>query len=288
MQSNLESSPTISFDTDIELKKLGVIVKTGWISPELLSLAETNCRSIDITDSEKAEMDISISNCGVVDPVVINENNEVVKGQLRWSSALRTQQERIPYIMIKFADKLAEMLISFMDALSHPLNELDKCIFVHKWKNLGKDYEEIAAAVGKDVATVRGWANSTVVPDVIKGDTELMKKFNEMPLNKKMATKTILNQPQYKGEGNEEAALEVANLCMELPIRDLEETRKAAMTQTTINVKSRQKRLKNAHGIIRVKVAKDLYDKFKEKAKKLNKDPDDVVIELIIEFVNSS
>ena len=282
---DVKPPPSVSYDLSLKLKQFGEIVKVGWISPLELRVAPTNCRVTEIPDIDKQEMDDSIRNSGVISPVVINENKQLVKGQLRWGSALRTGEEWIPFIQMKFTEPASELAVCLIeDSLFHPLTEDDRYSLVMKAFDLGKDYEYLVMVTGKDIATIRGWVNCKSIPEVVKKNPDLQKKFSELPSKKKTAVNTILKRAPYVG--NDEKSLEVINLALESPSKDLEDVRKLSMDNVPVDAVKRLKRVKSGSAVLRIKISSDLCRRFNSKVKEENRDPNDVIEELITEYVN--
>lgn len=266
----------------MRLKNFGEILEIGYISPEDLKVAITNCRIIEISDKQKAEMDASIADKGVIEPIVVNSNYEIIKGKLRWSSALRTGEKSVIYIKMKFPDLFTEAAASIIDdTLSHPLHDRDRANFINICMSMGKSYSDIATMIGKDENTVRGWAKIEEMPSVINGDIDLEQKFVKLPFKKRNVVSTILEQDEYKDKAKAE---EVINYALLAPNSDIEETKKLSQEGIIVNTAKRLKRLNNNVKTLHIKISNELYRAFTVKCKESKEDPMDVIEDLIYDY----
>jgi hypothetical protein len=268
-----------------EMKKLGEIVEIGTISPQVIKVAETNNRKDPISERDKMELNKSISEVGVVEPVILNENNEIVGGQLRWTSALVNNLKSIPYVKMKFHDKFSERIASILqDYHHHPLSDKDKGLFVRKCIEEDKrTLEDIADSLGIEVQTVRSWLRFDQVPKVIEENDKLKQSYLKLPFKKRIATESILSRAPYKDD--QEKAVELIEFASEAPLRELEQARKDVVKRTPVNAEQRKLRLKQNCVLIEVKIPRYLDNVFREKLRKENKDYTEVLVQLIEEYV---
>jgi len=281
-----ESPPIISLETSEKLKKLGTIIEIGWISPETLSLSPNNCRSIDISKTEKEELDKSVVNQGVVEHVTINENNQVVKGQLRWKSALRTGEQKIPFIRVKFNDDQAERECSFLsDTHHHPLHEDDRKSFVRKSMATGLSYEALSEKTGISDQTLRIWA-LTRATNIDKLDEDSANKIAEMPKNKQQTLNKIINDSEIV-EDKEEVDKAIS-FVKTANANEVQDVGKLVAEGIPVNYESRIRKQTIKTKVIKTTVSKVVYDKFIKICKGKNEDPSDVVEDLIIQYVDNN
>jgi ParB family chromosome partitioning protein len=267
------------------MKKLGEIIEIGTISPQVIRVAETNNRTDPISERDKMELNKSISEVGVVEPVILNENNEIVGGQLRWTSALVNNLKSIPYVKMKFHDKFSERIASILqDYHHHPLSDKDKGLFVRKCIEEDKrTLEDIATSLGIEIQTVRSWLRFDQVPKVIEENAKLKQSYFKLPFKKRIATESILSRAPYKDD--QEKAIELIEFASEAPLRELEQARKDVVKRTPVNAEQRKLRLKQNCVLIEVKIPRYLDNVFREKLRKENKDYTEVLVSLIEQYV---
>jgi hypothetical protein len=267
------------------LNKLGEIVETGYISPRLLKLAKTNNRTVKIPDSDRDEMVTSVRESGVVEPIIINLNNEVVSGQLRWNAALIANLESIPFTRIKFIDAFSERICSMMqDELHHKLDSYDKYMFVKKCiEEDKKTISQISKLLGKNTETIRAWSRFQSVPEVISNNEDASDTFLSLVNKKKVAVRSILDKPQYKNDV--EKSLKLIEFASDAPLRELEQAKKDANSGSPIDTEARKKRLKERTTLIEVKIPKYLDKTFRNKLKEVNADYVVVIEKLIAGYV---
>jgi ParB/RepB/Spo0J family partition protein len=270
-----------------KIENLGRLIEYGEISPKLLHVADTNNRTVEIPENERAEMDNSVLTEGIIDPIVINVDNGIVQGQLRWKSALRLDLKTVPFIRMEFKDKYSERIASMaQDELHHKLESLDKYLFVTKClAEDGKTYQSIADSLGKHVETIRAWANFQNVPKVIKDNKKAVDKFMDLTGKKRQAVRSVLDRPAYVNDISKSLAfIEFAG---DAPIRDLEQAKKDAGLGSPIDADARKQRLQERTILIEIKIPKHLDKSFREKLKKNNEDYVIVLEQLITAYVRS-
>lgn len=267
------------------MKKLGEIVEIGTINPQVIRVASTNNRTDPISERDKLELNNSIAEVGVVEPIILNENNEIVGGQLRWTSALVNNLASVPYIKIKFHDKFSERIASILqDYHHHPLSDKDKGLFVRRCvEEDKKTLQNIADSLGIEIQTVRSWLRWDQVPEIIEKNEKLKQTYFKLPFKKRIATESILSRSPYKDD--QEKAIEIIEFASEAPLRELEQARKDVVKRTPVDAEKRKLRLKQNCILIEVKIPKYLDNVFREKLRKENKDYTEVLVQLIEEYV---
>lgn len=264
--------PTLSLPKD-ELKRgLGTIIEYGFIDPKLLQVAETNNRTIPISEAERDEMDKSVIENGVTEAVILNMEDKIVSGQLRWQSALRTNQAEIPFVKMQFKDKYSERIFSMLqDDQHHRLEQVDLITFVKKCVAMhGKSIAQIAKSLGKDACALRSLVNSETIPSVIADDPKLVDKYNDLTYKRRNAVKSVLDKPSYKEDYVK--AQDFINFALDAPLRELEQARKDACLGSPIDAKARKNRLKERTILIEVKIPQNVDKDFRNALKKNNKD----------------
>jgi hypothetical protein len=282
MTVSTESLPHISLSLKKKLKKQGEILEVGYISPEKLKLSSNNCRTIDISKMEKEEFDQSVISEGVIEHVVINEDDEIVKGQIRWRSALRTGEAEIPFIRMKFNSPLDERMCSFLsDSHHHTLHEDDKRLFVMKSLSDGLTYDEISERTGIATQTLRAWGlKHTINIDV---DEEATKKIAELPKKKQTTLNKIIGNDEF--EGGKEEVNEAIDYVKKSNNNELQELNKLAAEGATINFAERAKKQTIKTKTLKVTLSKTLYDSLIIRSKKLKQDPNIIVENLIVDYL---
>ena len=184
------------------LHNLGVIVEVGTRDPTSLKVAPTNNRTEQISEREKLELRTSVENIGVIEPILLNINDEIVSGQLRWASAIASGVKQVPIIKMKFNDLYSERVASIIqDYHHHPLVEKDRGVFVKKCvEQDGRSMQQIADSLGVHVRTIREWAKFESIPEILKGKEEAIQTFFDLSTKKRRATESILNKKPYKDD----------------------------------------------------------------------------------------
>jgi len=273
-----------SFAVDL-LSNLAKTVEIGFIDPAKLKVADTNNRRDEISESEKLEMRDSVSEIGIVDPILINMNNEIVAGQLRWASALAAGLKSVPFIRKDFKDKFSERIASIVqDYLHHPLSDEDKGNFVKKCLQVdGKTIPDIAKKIGVSELTIRNWLKFEDVPDNIKDDPQTVQTFLDLAIQKKNAATAILSRAPYKNDV--QRSLKVVELISKAPMRDVSQMRKDVVRSTTIDEVARMNRLVESSVVMEIRIPKTLDFAFRQKIKAQKLDFVETVIKLIQDFV---
>jgi hypothetical protein len=266
---------------------LGVILDTGIISPTKLKVAETNNRTIPIPDRAREEIYASIRKNGVEEAVYLNENYEIVSGQIRWLGALTANLADIPYIRMKFKDAFSERVFSMTQDCQHnTLMELDKFYFVQKCVEVDKKtLLEISVATGKHIETIRAWSRTQVSPAVLSSDEQAKQSRLNLPLKKRKAIDSMLSKPQFKN--NIPRALDAIAFAGEASTRDIEQARKDTNSGLSIDFNARMERMKERQSLLEIKIPKSLDIAFRDKLKKTGEDYVIVIEELIRQYVRS-
>lgn len=278
---------TTEFAANVDVNKLGTIIETGEIDPRILKVADTNNRTMPISDKEKFELRTSIGNIGVLEPVLLDEDNGIVSGQLRWAGAIAADRAKVPFIRMKFKDKFSARIASIVqDYLNHPLTDKDRYLFVKKAIDEDrKTLKEIADSLGIEEQTIRAWAKYEDVPAIISNDKALKQSFLDLPIKKKIATESILNRDPYKNDTGK--AIEFIEFARNAPLRELEQVRKDVIKRTPVNAAARKQRLSENTTMLELRIPKYLDTSFRNTLRELNMDYVEVIIKLIENFVRT-
>jgi len=238
-----------------------------WVDPKDLKVAPTNVRVEDISKIDKDIMDGSILTVGIKEPLIINENNEIVSGSLRWSSALRVGLKKVPVIRKKFKSKFEERITCMLqDDLHHPLTDRAKYEFVKKCiEEDGKTIYDIAKALGRSPETIRQWTKYEIIPEQIKGNEELERSFLETPRRKKLELQSIALTKYFKEEPQEYVKLVEKVRDEDIPLSTLEEVRKTSKANLPVDVDYVAGLTKIDTELIKVQVPKSIMKLFKKR-----------------------
>jgi len=238
-----------------------------WVDPKDLKVAPTNVRVEDISKVDKDIMDGSILTVGIKQPLIINENNEIVSGSLRWSSALRVGLKKVPVIRKKFKNKFEERITCMLqDDLHHPLTDRAKYEFVKKCiEEDGMTIYDIAKALGRSPETIRQWTKYEIIPEQIKGNEELERSFLETPRKKKLELQSIALTKYFKEEPQEYVKLVEKVREEDIPLSTLEEVRKTSKANLPVDVDYVTGLSKVETELIKVKVPKNIMRLFKKR-----------------------
>jgi len=253
------------FSKVISLEEENWIVE--WVDPKDLKVAPTNVRVEDISKIDKDIMDGSILTVGIKQPLIINENNEIVSGSLRWSSALRVGLKKVPVIRKKFKNKFEERITCMLqDDLHHPLTDRAKYEFVKKCiEEDGMTIYDIAKALGRSPETIRQWTKYEIIPEQIKGNEELERSFLETPRKKKLELQSIALTKYFKEEPQEYVKLVEKVREEDIPLSTLEEVRKTSKANLSVDVDYVTGLSKVETELIKVKVPKNIMRLFKKR-----------------------
>lgn len=284
MSSNCEQTKTIPLS---KLKKLGEIIEIGDISPKLLKVSKTNNRTVQINEFEKQEMITSVKESGIIIPLIINLDNEIVSGQLRWHAAIANSLETVPFIRMQFKDAFSERICSMIqDEFHHRLDALDKHLFIKNCIEVDKKtIYEISEALGKHIETVRAWARFQNIPDNIAKDEKAKSKFLNMPAKKRTQLRSILDKPAYKNDTIK--SIELVEFASHAPTRELKQIKKDVNSGSPIDTEIRKQRLNERTTLLEVKIPKYLDRSFRDKLKQTNSDYVKVIEKLISGYVRN-
>ena len=121
------------------------------------------------------ELSRSIRGSGVIQPIVVRRTDEdrfeIVAGERRWRAAQLAGLRRVPVVVRDVPDdKLLEMAL-IENVQREDLNPIEEGEAYRRLiDERGMTQEEVAAAVGKDRATVANYARLLLLPPEVQGD----------------------------------------------------------------------------------------------------------------------
>jgi len=257
-----------------------------WVDPKKLKVAPTNVRVEEIPSEEKEKMRRSVEHEGIKQPIIINENYEVVSGGVRWSAALAAGLERVPCIMRHFDNKYEERITCMLqDFFHHPVSQRAKHLFVKKCiEEDGMTIKDIAKSLGVTEFTVRRWANYNWVPEQIKDKPKYKQMYLLTPGKKKRAIESVLKHPEFKDDINR--SLQLIEMTREAGLRELESIKKDINTGLWVDLDFRRKLANMETALIEVKIPKRLDLLFRKKLRIERKDFNKVLVDLIQKYVD--
>lgn len=149
-----------------------------WFDPLELKVCKYNVRTGPDADKDIDKMVNSISQVGVLEPLIITEDRKVICGQRRWVAAkiLREQYERdikVPCIVLRSERHGYETLISLIENLRSKMiteeNFGKSLLFLEA---LGWTLDEVSRATGESVSTLHMIKDRARPPSLPKGGTQ--------------------------------------------------------------------------------------------------------------------
>jgi len=256
-----------------------------WKDPRELRIAPTNVRTEEISKEELDIMVYSVKAVGIKEPLIINRDNEIVSGGIRWRAALRAGLRRVPCVVRDFTSKYEERLTCFMqDYLKHPLTDMERAEFVKKCiKEDGKTIEEIARDLGVIPETVKRWLRASEIPEIVKQDQRLLDTWIKEAGRKKLAVKRMLETRQFKQDPQK--AMKVIRELPNTPLRTVEQMSKEAIKGLYIDVDYRRMLDEGDTTLIELRCPTALYNRFVRKLKDDQRDMLYVLNTLIEKYV---
>ncbi len=128
-----------------------------------------------LDDAKLEDLARSIQRSGVIQPIVVRRTEadsfEIVAGERRWRAAQRAGLLRVPVVIRDVPDdKLLELALieNLQRENLNPLEEAEA--YQHLIGDYGLTQEEVAAAVGKDRATVANYVRLLGLPSELRAD----------------------------------------------------------------------------------------------------------------------
>jgi hypothetical protein len=279
------------------------VIETGYIDPKILKLSPNNNRTFPITEKEKAEMKSSIDNIGVVEPIIINKNNEIVSGGLRWAGALASGVDKIPFIRMDFPSDYEERIVSLLqDYFKHMITARDRKRFVENqlktlfsgtkeefkkskwWSPHGdKRITRIANDLGVNEQTIRRWLEWEEIPCELETKPKLIETFLEQNAKKQSVLRSILKTPQFKND--EKKQEELMEFSEEATLGEVQDVRKDAGDGVPVKISERLERTMQRAVLLEFKIPATLDHEFSKILTQLNLDRTTVLVELIENYI---
>ena len=128
-----------------------------------------------LDDAKLEDLARSIQRSGVIQPIVVRriaaDSFEIVAGERRWRAAQRAGLLRVPVVIRDVPDdKLLELALieNLQRENLNPIEEADA--YQHLISEYGLTQEDVAAAVGKDRATVANYVRLLGLPSELRAD----------------------------------------------------------------------------------------------------------------------
>ena len=128
-----------------------------------------------IDESKLDELAQSIRSSGVIQPIIVrrldSHSFEIVAGERRWRAAQRAGLLRVPIVVREVSDdKLLELALieNLQRENLNPIEEAEA--YEHLLADYGMTQEAVAAAVGKDRATVANYVRLLGLPAELQAD----------------------------------------------------------------------------------------------------------------------
>jgi hypothetical protein len=261
-------------------------LKIVWKDPKDLKVAPTNVRMDPITDEEKEIMKLSVMTEGIKEPIIINKDNEIVSGALRWSAAIANDLQSIPCILTEFKDKYEERITCFLqDDLHHPISQRAKYHFVKKCvKEDNMTFDQIAHSIGKTEYTIRNWSKFEDYPEIIASSPKHKQLLLEAPAKKKKALQVALSKGVFKNDFKK--ATQLIDLGQDAPLSVLEGISKDSQSGLNVDVDYRKYLINVETSTLEIKIPRKLDILYRKKLKELNLDFTKATTDLIQKFVN--
>lgn len=260
---------------------------------EKLKVSPTNTR-ICVPDEDRLDTLVnSAKSIDITEPITVNEDYEIVDGQLRFIVAKKLGKKTIRAKVCRFKSKYHEAVVSFLtDSSRIPLSDRDKYNFVQMCKKMGKSIEDIAIDLGVSTTTVRGWDDWGKTPDVIeeiKKDVtksveiaESLQRYENAGIKKKTIIDDILQSKQFR---NPDKALELIK-ASDLPLREFENIKKETKDGLPVDLEHRRRLYQENVKLFSLRIPEKLYNDIVKCMQKESKgDLHSLILELLSNWV---
>ena len=201
--------------------------------PRDLEVSDNNPRRILPESEDLDEMCKNIETIGMLEPIIINKENQILAGQLRWLCALKNDFKEVPVIVVDTEEiakqtgkpkNVVETLIALSsDMFKFKLKADDKHRAIELLKKEGLKTSEIAESLGVSERSVVMWLGRAKLPEALTSQSQIT-KFLKLPIKKRDYLKSILRAPHIKN--NDYLKNKVLEFGMEAKVRDLQEVAK--------------------------------------------------------------
>ena len=239
--------------------------------PKDLEVSPNNPRRILPESEDLDEMCKNIKTIGMLEPIVINKENQILAGQLRWLCALKNDFKEVPVIVIDTEEiarqtgkpkNVVETLISLSsDMFKFKLKADDKHRAIELLKKEGLKTREIADSLGVSERSVVMWLGRAKLPEALTSQSQIT-KFLKLPIKKRDYLKTILRAPHIKND--DYLKNKVLEFGMEAKVRDLQEVAKDVGQGITIDwdYRIQEAKKKEEKVLVRFRFPKVLWEQF--------------------------
>jgi len=250
------------------------------ISVKDLKVAPTNNRIIIPTEKELSLLAVSMAS-GQIDPIIVNQNYEIISGQLRWLVAQQIGLTKLLAIVCEFENPMEERIISVIqDYVRFPLTDKDKINFITKCREEGYSVKQISEMTGIPEPTLFLWQQLAKVPEPVKEQPTLLEEYEKVQYKKRVETKKLIESAQFKDKPDE-----VIELAKQVPLRELKNIAKEAKRGLHIDLEHRKEIYKEKTELINLRVPKKLYDALTRIAKRERIDFHKLIIKALKDLV---
>jgi hypothetical protein len=264
---------------------------------EKLRIAPTNNRVFIPESSDIWKMlEDSIRAVGVTDPISLNEDYEIVSGQLRYLISKKLGKPSVPSNIYRFKSKYHERIYSIlMDTCRNPLVDVDKYNFVkNAIENDKKSVDELSLDTGIPISTLRSWYTHGKTPDVITDINEEMKNKSEVErkeaqqaidtymkggIKAKRAGDRLLNREPFKN--NPKQALEFIKVTPKMPLRQVENLVKKIDSGIEIDFEKEKEMMEIKTELWNLRIPIEDKNTLFAICKEKKLDPDEIILKLI-------
>jgi len=156
--------------------------------PRKLKVSKNNPRKLLPEPEDLNEMCKNIKTIGMLEPIIINKDDEILAGQLRWWCALNNNFEEVPVIVIDTEEiakqtgkskNVVETLIALSsDMFKFKLKADDKHRAIELLKKEGLKTSEIAESLGVSERSVVMWLGRARLPEALTTQSQITKFLN--------------------------------------------------------------------------------------------------------------
>ncbi len=239
--------------------------------PRDLEVSNNNPRRILPESEDLDEMCKNIKTIGMLEPIIINKENQILAGQLRWLCALKNDFKEVPVIVVDTEEiakqtgkpkNVVETLIALSsDMFKFKLKADDKHRAIELLKKEGLKTSEIAENLGVSERSVVMWLGRAKLPEALTSQSQIT-KFLKLPIKKRDYLKSILRAPHIKN--NDYLKNKVLEFGMEAKVRDLQEVAKDVGEGITVDWDYRIQEAKKDEKkvLVRLRFSEVLWEQF--------------------------
>ena len=239
--------------------------------PRILEVSDNNPRRILPESEDLDEICKNIKTIGMLEPIIINRENQILAGQLRWLCALKNDFKEVPVIVVDTEEiakqtgeskNVVETLISLSsDMFKFKLKADDKYRAIEQLKKEGLKVKEIAEMLGVTDRSVVKWLGRAKLPEALSSQTQIT-KYLRLSIRKRDLIKTILRSPHIKN--NDYLKNKVLEYGLVAKVRDLQETAKDVEEGIAVDwdYRIREAKKKEKRVLVRFRVPEYIWNEF--------------------------